>query len=134
MGTFLATRNEELFKNHEGMRDRGELRYLDTMGDIATFSCNIVFFSYQWLSWTHKGPNEVQREWMNSAAQHYSEHAGNTIDRTYIWLDILSIPQSNREVQQLAARPVGIEDGPGHLVVRREVDRRRLLTTEALAD
>ena len=69
VGTFLATPNEELFKNHEGMRDRGTLRFLDRVDDIAAFAgegYEIVFFSYQWLSWTHKGPNGVQREWMTS--------------------------------------------------------------------
>ena len=48
---FIATPNEELFKNHEGMRDRGDLRYLDVMEDIGEFGRGgyvIVFFSYQW--------------------------------------------------------------------------------------
>ena len=56
----------------------------------------IVFFSYQWLSWTHKGPNEVQREWMNSGVSHYQEYSANPVDQLYIWLDILSIPQRIR--------------------------------------
>ena len=87
------------------MRDRGGLRFLDVLVDIETFASEgygIVFYSYQWLSWTHKGPNVVQLECMNSAVRHYSEHSGMPTGRIYIWLDILAIPQSNREVQQLA--------------------------------
>ena len=44
----------------------------------------------------------VQREWMNSAVRHYSEHSRMPTGRISIWLDILSIPQRNREVQTLA--------------------------------
>ena len=38
MGTFLATPNEKLFQNHEGMRNRGGLRFLDVLEDIAAFA------------------------------------------------------------------------------------------------
>ena len=55
--TFLGTPNEDLFKNHEGMRDRAGLRFLDVLDDIGTFASTgyaIVFYSYQWsaaLEW-----------------------------------------------------------------------------------
>ena len=78
---------------------------MDVLEDIQTFASEgygIVFYSYQWLSWTHKGPNGVQREWMNSAVRHYSARSGIPADKISVWLDILSIPQSNREVQKLA--------------------------------
>ena len=106
MATFLAAPNETLFKNHEGMRDRCGLRFLDQVGDITAFleeGRAIVFFSYQWLSWTHKGPNAVQRESMNSAVRRYREHSEVPVEEViHIWLDILAIPQSNRGVQKLA--------------------------------
>ena len=44
----------------------------------------------------------MQREWMDSAVRHYGEHSDMPEYKIYIWLDILSIPQSNREVQTLA--------------------------------
>ena len=64
---------------------------MDVLEDINAFASagyGIVFYSYQWLSWTHKGPNGVQREWMNSAVQHYSEQSDMRTDQIYIWLDV----------------------------------------------
>ena len=44
----------------------------------------------------------VQREWMNSGVCHYRDWSLNPVEWIAIWLDILSIPQSNRGVQKLA--------------------------------
>ena len=65
-------------------------------------ACGLVLFQTPRLSWTHKGPNGVQREWMDSAVRHYSERSHMPTERLHIWLDILAIPQRNREVQKLA--------------------------------
>ena len=51
---------------------------------------------------TIQGPNAVQRESMNSAVRHYQEDSEVPVGMVFIWLDILSVPQSNAGVRQLA--------------------------------
>ena len=71
---FLELTWEELKSLHEGVRDLGLLTTLDTQASIKEFHDRgnaIVFFSYQWLSWTDLGANRVQRERMNRALGQY---------------------------------------------------------------
>eukprot|EP00439_Symbiodinium_sp_Y106_P018643 s4631_g2.t1 len=52
------------------------LKFLDTEGLLAKFKKSggqIVFFSYEWQSWTKLGPNDVQLEWMRMSLSMYSQ-------------------------------------------------------------
>eukprot|EP00440_Ansanella_granifera_P046637 gb/GFBE01050506.1/.p1 GENE.gb/GFBE01050506.1/~~gb/GFBE01050506.1/.p1 ORF type:complete len:694 (+),score=174.43 gb/GFBE01050506.1/:1-2082(+) len=103
---FLQLKENELRSLHEGVRDMHRLTILDTLDDVTKFFAigqrRAVIFSYQWLSWSQKGPDAVQLEAMRSALHFYQKDNGVQMDDIYLWLDILAIPQCNREMQQLA--------------------------------
>ena len=68
---------------------------LDTLADIEVVQAcgfRIIFFSYQWLSWNQPGPNNIQWEWMQTALGLYCVANGRSMEKTYVWLDIFSIP------------------------------------------
>eukprot|EP00929_Paragymnodinium_shiwhaense_P023509 TRINITY_DN1469_c0_g1_i6.p1 TRINITY_DN1469_c0_g1~~TRINITY_DN1469_c0_g1_i6.p1 ORF type:complete len:464 (-),score=55.16 TRINITY_DN1469_c0_g1_i6:289-1680(-) len=102
---FCSMPMESLKTLHEGCRNAGYLITLDTLETIDAFKGEerlILFFSYQWLSWTSPGPNTVQHLCMVSAVKNLCAEAGLKQDKVYIWLDILSIPQRNAS-QKMAA-------------------------------
>eukprot|EP00928_Gymnodinium_smaydae_P063266 TRINITY_DN46907_c0_g1_i1.p1 TRINITY_DN46907_c0_g1~~TRINITY_DN46907_c0_g1_i1.p1 ORF type:complete len:895 (-),score=73.23 TRINITY_DN46907_c0_g1_i1:74-2701(-) len=90
---------------HEDARDLGILTVLDTIDQLSAFHTKgyrIIFFSYQWLSWSRKGPNAAQRERMRNAVRVYCQMHKLSLDEVYVWLDILSIPQCHAGIQTLA--------------------------------
>ncbi|CAK9074987.1 unnamed protein product [Durusdinium trenchii] len=65
---FMKVTMEELASCHEGLRDIGYLRVLDTTEEISHFHDMgnvIVFFSYHWPSWERLGPDLQQRHAMD---------------------------------------------------------------------
>ncbi|CAJ1381343.1 unnamed protein product [Effrenium voratum] len=102
---FARLSGDELEQCHEGLRDLGLLRVLDSSEEIQQFHAmgnHIVFFSYHWPSSTRLGPDQVQRRAMNHALELYSDKVGADMENIFIWLDIVSIPQKHRGVQVLA--------------------------------
>jgi len=90
---------------YEGLRNNGTLTVLDTVEAIASFKMNgamVVFFSYEWLSWSKQGPNSVQFAMMKQAITNLANKLGTNICNFYIWLDILSIPQVHAGLKTLA--------------------------------
>lgn len=102
---FMSLSFETLGKLHEGMRDSGMLLTLDTIESVMSFKQNgkkLVLFSYQWLSWSRSGPNEVQNCAMQNSVRSLCAAQEISQDDVYIWLDILSIPQCHPALKQLA--------------------------------
>lgn len=100
---FLSLTMEELSVLHEGFRSR--LLTVDTMSCYHHFRLqgnNIVFFSYQWLSFQEKGPNASQLGSMVAGLGQLMHRKRWQADQTYVWLDILSIPQRNDTMKRLA--------------------------------
>merc|ERR1719491_1032801 len=67
---FMEMTEEILQGMYEGLRNNGTLTVLDTVEAIASFKMNgavVVFFSYEWLSWSKQGPNSVQFAMMKQA-------------------------------------------------------------------
>lgn len=102
---FVKLTSEELESCHEGLRDMGLLRVLDTTEEISYFHTMgnlIVFFSYHWPSWENLGPDYVQRQAMNHSLHLFAEKNDIPLDSVWVWLDIISIPQKHRGIQVLA--------------------------------
>lgn len=102
---FVDLTSDMLESCHEGLRDLGLLRVLDSTEEISHFHMMgnyIVFFSYHWPSWNRQGPDNIQRRAMDHALKLYGEKVGATFENMYVWLDIVSIPQKHRGVQVLA--------------------------------
>eukprot|EP00746_Dinoflagellata_sp_MGD_P136290 gnl/MRDRNA2_/MRDRNA2_70247_c0_seq3.p1 gnl/MRDRNA2_/MRDRNA2_70247_c0~~gnl/MRDRNA2_/MRDRNA2_70247_c0_seq3.p1 ORF type:complete len:433 (+),score=58.36 gnl/MRDRNA2_/MRDRNA2_70247_c0_seq3:68-1300(+) len=102
---FEAITIKELRTCHEGMRDHGKLKVLDTVAEIQEFKNlgnKIIFYSYQWLSWNILGPDETQHHCMVTGPKKLCERNQWQQSKTYVWLDIVSIPQSNASVKLLA--------------------------------
>lgn len=102
---FMNLNSEELQRCHEGLRDIGLLRVLDTTEEISYFHNMdnvIVFFSYHWPSWNRLGPDDVQRHAMVHSLHLFAEKNGVDLEHVWVWLDIISIPQKHRGIQLLA--------------------------------
>ena len=102
---FKAITEDQMMTLHEGLRLMGKHYILDTLEDIQVMqNCGfmILFFSYQWLSWNQPGPNSIQWEWMQIALGLYCELDGHSMGKTYVWLDIFSIPQNHDDCKLLA--------------------------------
>jgi len=105
MQSFRDLPLESLRTLHEGCRNAGYLITLDTIEAIEEFKrqgMTIVFFSYQWLSWTIPGPNDIQISRMQSSLCQLCDAQGLQFGKTFVWLDILSIPQCNDSLKGLA--------------------------------
>eukprot|EP00746_Dinoflagellata_sp_MGD_P072376 gnl/MRDRNA2_/MRDRNA2_293838_c0_seq1.p1 gnl/MRDRNA2_/MRDRNA2_293838_c0~~gnl/MRDRNA2_/MRDRNA2_293838_c0_seq1.p1 ORF type:complete len:289 (+),score=37.40 gnl/MRDRNA2_/MRDRNA2_293838_c0_seq1:68-868(+) len=92
---FLALDDAALRELHEGVRDAGKLRVLDTAESITTFKAlgsRIIFYSYQWLSWERPGPDDLQFAVIKAALQEWGTMTGLEPQEIFVWLDILSIP------------------------------------------
>ncbi|CAE7940077.1 unnamed protein product, partial [Symbiodinium sp. KB8] len=82
-----------------------KLKFLDTEELLAKFKKSggqIVFFSYEWQSWTKLGPNDVQLEWMRLSLSMYSQEHNVPLENLNVWLDILAIPQCHAGMKTLA--------------------------------
>lgn len=90
---------------HETLRDRGKLRYFDSVDAAMAFASShpIVFFSHQWLGWHEPDPRQVQYELATVAVRQLRlECGGSGGDELYLWFDYFSIPQRNRSTQDSA--------------------------------
>jgi len=102
---FLSLTDSEVRSCHEGVRLKGMLKFLDTEELLAKFKKSggqIVFFSYEWQSWTKLGPNDVQLEWMRMSLSMYSQEHNVPLENLNVWLDILAIPQCHVGMKTLA--------------------------------
>ena len=104
---FMESPLEQLRGLHEGVRNVGHLVFLDTIQAINQFKKQgklVLFFSYQWLSWDIAGPDVIQHNAMRNAMWHL--RALWNVDvawaDVHLWLDILSISQSNLTQKCLA--------------------------------
>ena len=100
---FLAL--DELVR-HEKLRDRGTLRYRDTMGtlrDKAGKAQNkYIFLSHQWTAWSAPDPSGAQLAVMHAAVRHVAATHGWPLEDVMVWCDYTSIPQSNEACMQQA--------------------------------
>lgn len=107
--TFYKMTKEQLRDLHESSRDRGELKFLDTIEDIVAFKLSgfrVLFYSYEWLSWSCSGPSDVQLVSMKAALSDLAKDEYISLDQfmasTCVWLDILAIPQKHVQSKRLA--------------------------------
>lgn len=103
---FLALTKEQLLLFHEGLRDEGMLLTIDTLQGVRAFKGLgnvIIFFSYQWQSFTKTGPNDSQLADMRRAVRVLIQSAGFDVSKAFIWLDAFSIPQCSEHLRRLAA-------------------------------
>jgi len=107
---FSTMTRDEMVSLHEGCRNNGKLVILDTVSLIECFTQDkgnrIIFFSYQRLSWDNTPPDQNQLDCMNMALRVRSEQMGLPMDRIYVWLDVLSIPQVHTATKALAVKSI----------------------------
>lgn len=98
--------SEEVFRSyHEGLRMTGQLIFLDTAENVSAFKRDgnhILFFSYEWLSWTKLGPSDLQLQMMRASVNNHIARLQVPPEKVWIWLDVLSIPQCHKGMQELA--------------------------------
>lgn len=102
---FMVQEDSEIRLCHEGLRRKGLLTFLDTKDLVCNFKKaggQIIFFSYEWQSWTKLGPSDLQLKWMRASLNHYAAETGVDIGHLYVWLDILAIPQRHVGMKSLA--------------------------------
>eukprot|EP00435_Cladocopium_sp_Y103_P064466 s13_g26.t1 len=102
---FMVQEDSEIRSCHEGLRRKGLLTFLDTKELVLNFKKGggqIIFFSYEWQSWTKLGPSDLQLKWMRASLIHYAADTGVDIGHLYVWLDILAIPQCHVGMKSLA--------------------------------
>ncbi|CAK8994236.1 Uncharacterized protein SCF082_LOCUS3847 [Durusdinium trenchii] len=76
---FLTLSDSDVRSCHEGLRLKGLLKFLDTKELLSGFKRTggqIVFFSYEWQSWTKLGPSDLQLRWMRNSLKLYAAEAG----------------------------------------------------------
>jgi len=107
---FYSMPRAEMSMLHEGVRNSGKLVILDTVPMIECFTQEkgnkIIFFSYQRLSWDNTPPDERQLDCMKAALKMRSEQMELPMERIYVWLDVLSIPQVHAETKSLAVKSI----------------------------
>jgi hypothetical protein len=86
----------------EEARDRGLLRFHDTLGDTLDSTNVVVFFSHQWTSKEEPDPTGRQYEVMRSSLREISARNDWPLSRVMVWVDYHSIPQVQRVQQENA--------------------------------
>ena len=102
---FLKLSDSEIRSCHEGLRLKGLLKFLDTKELLCGFKeggGQIIFFSYEWQSWTKLGPSDGQMKLMRQSLRFYERDTGVAMKNLYVWLDILAIPQCHVGMKSLA--------------------------------
>lgn len=102
---FLRVPAAKLRGLHETLRNEGMLVFLDCHEQIVEFKragTEILFFSYEWLSFQQPGPNDVQLAAMRAAALTFDRECKARGRELFIWLDIVSIPQISPALKDLA--------------------------------
>lgn len=90
--------------NLEDLRDLGKVRVLDTLEKVYRFqeAHFIVFLSHQWISWGEADPDGVHYSTMCAAVRQCAEQLHTDLGAMYIWVDVCSIAQEHRAMQELA--------------------------------
>ena len=101
----------EYLEPHEVLADSGALPSFLTTRRVREAQNSeglvFVFISHQWLGWDHPDPEGVQVVAMKNAVRFAAEEAGVPPSSLRIWLDMVSIPQTNPAVQkQVDSSPV----------------------------
>lgn len=91
-------------KQHEDVRDNNQLVFKDSLAKVAVFkkTYKIVFFSHQWTAWTEPDHTSKQYKAMTEALQTVVKDFGWDLNKVYVWVDYISIPQCVGSVQLLA--------------------------------
>ena len=61
-----------------------------------------MFLSHQWTGWNEPDACGTQYEHMRAALNMVITEYDWGLERTYVWLDYVSIPQDSKNLQQLA--------------------------------
>eukprot|EP00927_Polykrikos_kofoidii_P016322 TRINITY_DN17358_c0_g1_i1.p1 TRINITY_DN17358_c0_g1~~TRINITY_DN17358_c0_g1_i1.p1 ORF type:complete len:1046 (+),score=97.50 TRINITY_DN17358_c0_g1_i1:54-3191(+) len=105
---------------HEGLRDIGGLRFIDSFEEFGAFARagnKVLFYSYQWLSWDVRGPDDVQFKAMRHVIPFLLSETRVKMEKLYVWLDILAIPQKHPSLKQLAVDSLYSYAGAAHFLV-----------------
>lgn len=89
-------------RSHEELRDSGVLMFHDRLHQLVTTTQRIVFFSHQWTSHTAPDPSGLQYATMRAAILAVAEQNEWALERVWIWVDYIGIPQASRGTQALA--------------------------------
>jgi len=91
-------------EKHEDVRDANKLVFKDTLANVAIFkkTHKIIFFSHQWTAWTEPDHTSKQYIAMKEALATVVTDFGWDLNRVYVWVDYISIPQCVGSVQLLA--------------------------------
>lgn len=92
------------FVRFEWLRDSGQHKVIDTFENLLAFTttCDSIFISHQWLSFSAPDPGNLQFKAVCEACLELCRREAIPRSKLYVWLDFLSIPQSSRSLQQLA--------------------------------
>lgn len=94
---------------HEQARIQGMLKAIDEYEELIDFATKhpVIFFSHQWLSWADPDPDKIQYNEMIKSCSELCRTKDYDPTDTYIFLDILSIPQRNLRQRQCAIETLG---------------------------
>lgn len=99
--------------SHEDARDRGILRFLDTVADTHKFLDPStrrfgVFFSHQWTSFDHPDHTGMQYSNMCEAIFTIQREFSQSLESMYVRVDYMSIPQRSVHGQRCAINSLPI--------------------------
>jgi len=96
--------------SHEKARNAGKIHFKDTFDDLTTFvKMNpTVFFSHQWLGLETPDPNIYHYPAMIAAAEALCSQQNIDPNKLFCWIDYLSIPQQNTNIQSQSISSIGI--------------------------
>lgn len=86
--------------SHEDARSQALLNFLDTPEALEEHQQHTAFVSHQWTGFSHPDHTGVQYKSMVTACSAIRDHLNH--DLRWVWVDYFSIPQRNRDQQQVA--------------------------------
>eukprot|EP00419_Tripos_fusus_P037267 CAMPEP_0172786018 /NCGR_PEP_ID=MMETSP1074-20121228/205735_1 /TAXON_ID=2916 /ORGANISM="Ceratium fusus, Strain PA161109" /LENGTH=945 /DNA_ID=CAMNT_0013623031 /DNA_START=115 /DNA_END=2952 /DNA_ORIENTATION=+ len=89
---------------HEHHREEGNLVSFDTYELVLEWvqRFSTIFISHQWLGFTDPDPDNIHFPAICSACEAVCSTSGLSEDALYVWVDYISIPQSNAYLKQLS--------------------------------
>mmetsp|Transcript_81678 Transcript_81678/g.221273 ORF Transcript_81678/g.221273 Transcript_81678/m.221273 type:complete len:821 (-) Transcript_81678:1114-3576(-) len=95
---------------HEIHRELGELFSFDTYEEVFAWvrTNATVFISHQWLGFTAPDPDNVHFPAICSACESICAKTGLAESDLYIWVDYVSIPQSNNYLKALSISSLAV--------------------------
>jgi len=117
--TLNDLKNMGILKPHEIGRDAGMLKSIDNYEDLIHFSNEhpIIFFSHQWLAWSHPDPDKTQYKEMIASVEELCRTKGFDPSSVYIFLDYMSIPQKNMRLRLCAIDALGVISSVAHYFI-----------------